>query len=107
MLKCFLKMSTSNKTNSQKSSEIAKKLSNETTKLIFKSRPKLTRIVQRSDKINSKKSSNVAKSCPTKRQNKLPKSSENAKKLSTKCRDNIATNVYVFMKLWALETVST
>ena len=67
------------KTNSQKSSDVAKncptkrqnqflkvvrcckKLSNKTTKPILKSRPMLHKTVQRNDKINSQKSSDVAK----------------------------------------------
>ena len=43
-----------------KSSEVAKKLSNEATKLIFKSRPKLLKAVHGQQK-NSQKSSEVAK----------------------------------------------
>lgn len=74
-----------------------KKLSNEATKLIFNSRPKLQKTVRRNNKTNSQKSS------------------ENAKKLSAKCRDNIATNecinakhpfllikYLVFYNLWRL-----
>ena len=46
-----------------------KKMSNEATKPILKSRPMSQKIVQQSNKTNSQKSSDVAKSCPTKQQN--------------------------------------
>ena len=59
-----------------------KKLSNEATKSILKSRLKPQETVQQSDKTNSQKSSAVVKNCSTKRQNQFFKVVRCRKKLS-------------------------
>jgi hypothetical protein len=90
----------SDKTKLQKSSEVEKncptkrqnktskvvrsweKLSNEATKPNFKSRPKLRKTVQRSDKTKLQKSSEVERNCPTKQQNQVLKVVRSWEKLS-------------------------
>ena len=68
---------------SKESSEVTKSRPR-ATKPNLKSRPKVLKIVQRSDKTKLQKSSEIAKNCPTKRQNQFLKVVRCRKKLSNK-----------------------